>query len=108
MRPPKRRHSDPRNSHMASLVFEIPVLVSNPWPPWTTSGSGAVTLAKGSHLLVDIVDLLGVGDVVVAVALGPTAGGDVVQRGVGIVGVLGDPAVQAGDHDEAAGDAEPQ
>src|SRR4051812_22097074 len=45
MRPPNSRHSDARNSHMPSLVLEMPVLVAYPWPPWTTSGSGAVTTA---------------------------------------------------------------
>src|SRR5690348_6183615 len=81
MRPPNSRHSDPRNSHMPSLVLERPVLVANPWPPWTTSGSGAVTppsttspgavtlaLAKGSDLLLDLTDLLGVGLVALGVA----------------------------------------
>jgi hypothetical protein len=34
MRPPKRRHSEPRNSHMPNLLLDNPVEVWWPWSAW--------------------------------------------------------------------------
>src|SRR4051812_39266631 len=112
MRPPNSRHSEPRKSHMASLVLEMPVLVAKPAPPWTTSGSGAVmmpsasctALANGSDLLVRLTGLPGVRVVV----LGMIGTGAVMGRRLGVVGMLGDPPEQSGDDDDGAGDAQPQ
>src|SRR5436190_1162606 len=40
MRPPKSRHSEPRNTHMASFSLERPVLVT--WlSPWVASGASS-------------------------------------------------------------------
>ena len=37
IRPPKSRHSEPRNSHIASLLLEMPVVAA--CPPWVSRSS---------------------------------------------------------------------
>src|SRR5690349_24476221 len=96
MRPPKRRHSDARNSHMPSLVLEMPVLVANPWPPCTTSGSGAgmtsavagIGMSSGSAVGVSV--LANGGHLFLGIGVGVgRAGGRVtgLERDVGLVAV---------------------
>src|SRR4028118_1621139 len=47
MRPPKSRHSEPRNTHIASFSLERPVLVA--WPPaGPVSAWGAVSIGAAA------------------------------------------------------------
>src|SRR5918993_5976289 len=53
--PPKSRHSDPRNSHIASLLFDSPVVVwcttwSGASPPVSASAAWTAASAMGRHL----------------------------------------------------------
>src|SRR4051812_22013288 len=103
MRPPNRRHSEPRNTHMASFSFERPVLVT--WlSPWVASGAsggspGAASMwgSIRSGRSVNERSLLGGS----GLAAGVVGRGVValvrVVAGVGIGGRLHDPAVDAGD-----------
>ena len=43
MNAPKKRHSDDRNTHIASLVLVVPVLVSAcPWTTWSAVSCSSV------------------------------------------------------------------
>src|SRR6478752_2057016 len=99
MRPPKRRHSDPRNVHIASFSLEMPVVVTCSWSGPTSSSLRAAArslnecglLGRGG-VAARVVGFGGVGGlggvrdlvaagvavdvvVVVAVALGGVGGG---------------------------------
>src|SRR5947209_551099 len=50
MRPPKRRHSEPRNTHMPSFSLETPVWVQ-PCSPGLGSWTETAMSLTGDHLL---------------------------------------------------------
>ena len=110
MRPPKSRHSDARNSHIASLVLEMPVLVSCSMCATGASASASSTLSWAVTVSANGLDLLvglGVASEVSVIVLDRAGAGvgRVAARavvvvgavdGVGVVGRLERPAVDAG------------
>src|SRR3954447_12532687 len=103
MRPPNRRHSEPRNTHMASFSFERPVLVT--WlSPWVASGASAGSPAAASTWgsirsgrSVNERSLLGGSGLAAGVVGRGVVALVVVMAGVRIGGGLHDPAVDARD-----------
>src|SRR6478735_7866877 len=99
MRPPKRRHSDPRNTHIASFSLEMPVVVTCSWSGPTSSSLRAAArsvnerglLGRGGVAARFIGGLIVVGrDLVAArVVIGVVVVG---VAGVGIGGGLHHPA----------------
>src|SRR5689334_14569738 len=109
MRPPKRRHSEPRNTHMPSFSLEMPVEVTWPSAWWAArAASTAWSWSIGSMVVsVNERSLLLGGGIAVGVIRRRLGGVRVVATGVVVVvaGVgrfvvdrrLHDPAVERGD-----------
>src|SRR4051794_13654011 len=121
MSPPNSRHSEPRNVHMASFSFEMPVLVT--WlKPWLSPASGSwmsATSGVGAAMSVNERSLLvgsggtagfgfGGGFLAVSGVIAVTRIVVAMVPGVRIDRRLHDPAVDATHHADAAEDGEPQ
>src|SRR3954468_17460706 len=106
MRPPNSRHSDPRNSHIANLVLEMPGFVS--WSAWPISAASASLMAVSANGL----DLSRLGRAFGVGAFGHVGVGRRLPGRVGVVvlavvasrrvGWLEHPAVDGADDHDAA------
>src|SRR3954452_23103132 len=114
MRPPKRRHSDPRNTHMASFSLEMPVVVTWSWSDPTSSSLRAAARSVNERGLLGrggiaarVIGLtaVGIGFAAARVVVGVVVVG---VPGVGIGGGLHHPAVDPGDDEDRTEGAEPE